>query len=365
MKLILTLVALFNISTVCSNTKPTIKTKSSKPIENNESKQKFQQQLKYSTGIRSIFQDSKGNYWFGSHNEGVALYDGIKFTYFTVNDGLSHNQVRTIQEHKDGSIWFGTGNGVSSYNGKKIINNFSNDHIIGFESKPLKMPYIVKNLNKNLWFNADNKYGFYKLEEHKLSFISFPIQSNNKRFNEFAVSGKIKSKNGYVWVPTYSAVFGYDGSRFQIIDDKSNKMTNSKNGLHVRSLLEDSKGNLWIGNNGIGVLLKSGDTIINFSNKQGLSHENSSGNGSQSPAGTLEHVFAIEEDKKGNIWFGDRDTGAWKYDGSKMTNYSMEDGLSNDFVQSIYSDKDSGLWIGLGDGSIYRFNGKSFERQFF
>jgi hypothetical protein len=25
--------------------------------------------------------------------------------------------------------------------------------------------------------------------------------------------------------------------------------------------------------------------------------------------------FAIEEDKEGNIWFGDRDTGAWKYDG--------------------------------------------------
>jgi len=328
-------------------------------------KQKSNSILKFQSGINSIFQDNQGNYWFGSHNEGVALFDGKIFTYFTVDDGLSHNQVRTIQEHKDGSIWFGTGNGVSSYNGKKIINNSSNDHIIGFESKTLNMPYIVNNFSQNLWFNADNKPGFYKLEDQKLSFIKFPVKVDSKRFNEFAVSGRIKSQNGYVWIPTYTAVIGYDGTRFQIIDDKFIEMTNSKNELHVRSLLEDSKGNLWIGNNGIGVLLKSGDKIINFSDKQGLIHEKSEGRGSHSPQGTLEHVFAIEEDNQGNIWFGDRDTGVWKYDGVSMTNFSMDDGLSSNFVQTMFVDNTGGQWLGLADGSVYLFNGKSFDRKFF
>ena len=32
--------------------------------------------LKFTSGIRAIFQDSKGNYWFGSHNEGVSFYNG-------------------------------------------------------------------------------------------------------------------------------------------------------------------------------------------------------------------------------------------------------------------------------------------------
>ena len=32
--------------------------------------------LKFTSGIRAIFQDSKGNYWFGSLQEGVAVYDG-------------------------------------------------------------------------------------------------------------------------------------------------------------------------------------------------------------------------------------------------------------------------------------------------
>ncbi len=29
--------------------------------------------LKFTSAIRAIFQDSKGNYWFGSHNEGVSF----------------------------------------------------------------------------------------------------------------------------------------------------------------------------------------------------------------------------------------------------------------------------------------------------
>ncbi|MFB0906898.1 MAG: two-component regulator propeller domain-containing protein [Spirosomataceae bacterium] len=78
--------------------------------------------LKYTTGTRSIFQDSKGRYWFGSHKEGVYSYDGKSFTYFTTNDGLSSNQVRTIQEDKHGTIWFRTSEGVCSFDGKKITN---------------------------------------------------------------------------------------------------------------------------------------------------------------------------------------------------------------------------------------------------
>ena len=39
--------------------------------------------LKLSSGIRAILEDSKGNTWFGSHQEGVAKFDGKKLTYFT------------------------------------------------------------------------------------------------------------------------------------------------------------------------------------------------------------------------------------------------------------------------------------------
>ncbi len=55
-------------------------------------------------GVRSILEDSKGNYWFGSSHEGVCRFDGESFTYFTVEDGLSNNQIRTIQEDQNGVV---------------------------------------------------------------------------------------------------------------------------------------------------------------------------------------------------------------------------------------------------------------------
>ena len=107
--------------------------------------------------------------------------------------------------------------------------------------------------------------------------------------------------------------------------------------------MADSKGRIWIGNNGIGVLLFQRDSVINFSDKNGLIHTNSSKNGNTSPIGTLEHVFAIEEDSEGNIWFGDRDSGAWKYDGRTLKNYSISDTRSKPMIWTIYKDKNGNL----------------------
>ena len=86
--------------------------------------------------------------------------------------------------------------------------------------------------------------------------------------------------------------------------------------------------------------------------------------GDQSRPGTLEHVFAIEEDGEGNIWFRDRDTGVWKYDGNTIKNYTNNLGQSNDFVHSIYKDKNDELWFVLTNGNVFKFNGKTFNKQF-
>ena len=53
---------------------------------------------KLDENIRSIFQDRKGNYWFGTNAAGVYRYDGKTLIQYTVNDGLSDNQILKIQE---------------------------------------------------------------------------------------------------------------------------------------------------------------------------------------------------------------------------------------------------------------------------
>ncbi len=310
--------------------------------------------LTFTSGIRSVFQDSKGNYWIGSGKEGAAYFDGKSFQNFTQAEGLPDNQIRSIQEDKNGTIWFGTGNGISSYDGK-IFTNYTaktSSQYVGFEQT-----------SDYLWFSADVNPGINQLDGTNLNYLPFPIPSNESRNNSYGVTTISKGADNNAWKGTYAALFHYDGSALSFFD-KSKLALKEGEVLHIRSVFEDSKGRVWVGNNGIGVLLIQGNSAINFSGKNGLINANSSKDGNRSPAGTLEHVFAIEEDSEGNIWFGDRDTGAWKYDGQTMTNYTIDDKLSSQMAWCIYNDNENNLLFGMEDGGVYKFNDEVFSKIF-
>ncbi len=315
--------------------------------------------LKFSSAIRAIFQDSKGNYWFGSHNEGVSVYDGNAFTYFTTNEGLADNQVRGIQEDENGMIWFETANGVSSYDGRSIKNHLVNRNS---ETEWTKT-------DKDLWFNAGTNQGVYRYDGQQLNYLAFPNPRDTRTGNLYAVTGISKGKNERVWFGTYAGVFGYDGKQFVTINDETLGLSEESEKIHVRSILEDAQGRLWIGNNGIGVILKNGDAITHFSKEKGKLIPNSEFEANiqseQFAKNTgLQSVFAIAEDSQGNIWFGDRDSGAWRYDGETLTNYRIDPKLNVQTAWDIYLDKNNNLLFGMAEGGVYKFNGETFDKIF-
>ncbi|MEL6972027.1 MAG: two-component regulator propeller domain-containing protein [Bacteroidota bacterium] len=310
--------------------------------------------FRFSSGTRSIFQDSNGNYWIGTNGQGVCLFDGTSFAYFSAQEGLSGNQIRSIQEDKYGNIWFGTGSGVSSYDGKGIAKYTATDYDPNLE---------WDDSGNYLWFNAGTSPGVELFDGRGLRYVPLPIPNNENTYDSYGVTGISKDKDGQVWIATYSALFSFNGKSITLLDSSQLGLKANEK-LHIRSVFADSKGRIWIGNNGIGVLLHDGESTINFSEINGLIHDNSPKNGDRSPAGTLEHVFSIEEDSQGNIWFGDRDTGAWKYDGVSMTNYIIDKQLKTQMIWDIHKDQNNNLLFAMADGGIYEFDGKSFYKKF-
>ena len=315
--------------------------------------------LKFTSGIRAIFQDSKGNYWLGSHNEGVSLYDGKSFEYFTTNEGLSANQILSIQEDHNGKIWIETSGGANVYDKGTFTNYFTNTN----EPK-----YDWNKTTGDLWFYATVEDGINRFDGQHMNYLVFPKPKNINPDNTYGVTGISKDTNGKVWIGTYAALFSYDGKGVNIFDDEKLNLK-SNEFLHIRSVLADSKGRIWIGNNGIGVILINGDTIIHFSKAQGklipMNEFEANTKTQQFAKNTgVQSVFAIEEDAEGNIWLGDRDTGAWKYNGKDLTNYSISDKLSNPMIWAIYKDNQNNLLFGMAEGGVYKFNGKTFDKQF-
>lgn len=319
----------------------------------------------YNSGVRSILEDSNGHYWFGTWGDGVCRFDGESLIHFKVKDGLGHNQVRSIREDRTGVIWFDTGNGVSSYDGEKMITHVDRD-------------YDSKNDwqlgSGDLWFceddaGAENRLegqpGAYRYDGERLTFLAFPLPEERDGDWHYKVTGKARGKDGRLWISTYGSVIGYDGESFTFITNQSLGFDGSEGLLHVRSIFEDSLERLWIGNNGIGVLLRDGGATVNFTQQHGLGSRENRGGGplpgdvsEGSPA--LDRVFAIGEDSAGSIWFGTTGHGAWRYDGESLRNFSAKDGLTSRGITAIYRDRRGDLWLG-GTG-VFKFNGESFDR---
>lgn len=315
--------------------------------------------LKFTSGIRSILEDSKGNIWFGSHQEGVGLLHNGEVEYFTVADGLSDNQIRNIYEDESGIIWFEGGRGLSRYDRQQITIYTERN----YRSKD------AWRLNPgDIWFKGDETVshneqegqpGVFQYDGQMLSYRTFPVVPKAGEENYYAVTTPfVKSKSGTVWFGTYGAVIGYNGLGFFIIDNERLGLNEATGFLHIRSIMEDSQGNLWIGNNGIGVFKYDGEKTIHFTAQQKLRKEDTLGN-------TLARVFSIGEDTLGNIWFGTVESGVWRYDGKALTNFTEKDGLPSQHIWTIYTSTQGELWFGGANPSgVYVFNGNSFERKY-
>jgi ligand-binding sensor domain-containing protein len=120
--------------------------------------------LEIDNNIRSIYQDKKGNYWFGTNGAGVFRFDGTTITQFTVTDGLADNQIQNIQEDPMGNIWFGTGLfGVSRFDGKTFTTFTYNEILL------LNNQTENKSKSNDLWFYAGG--GAFFLQDNKLIYL--------------------------------------------------------------------------------------------------------------------------------------------------------------------------------------------------
>ncbi len=70
-----------------------------------------------------VFEDAKGNLWFGTIEKGVAKYDGKTLKYITSKDGLPSNYINGIVEDKKGDLWLGGAGGLYKIDGTgKVFN---------------------------------------------------------------------------------------------------------------------------------------------------------------------------------------------------------------------------------------------------
>ncbi len=310
--------------------------------------------------IHALCEDNSGRLWIGTEY-GLNIYDPktqkITQEFNDPNNpkSLSNNLIKCIYRDRNGNMWVGTyQGGVNIYfpNEERFRNYFPD--INNTTNQRMRYVKCILEDNKgNLWIGTD--LGLLQFSDNgKLlrTFVNKP--SDKSSLNIGGVSALYQDKKGRIWVGTWGGglhelnpVTG-KFTRLPWLDEVHNN-PQSQGDINVRSIAEDSKGNLWIGHVR-GFLDKYSPETKTFEHFK-VNIKNLSINAV---------IIVVKIDKEDNVWIGTQGGGLIKLDArtKKMQYYGINSHESENHMLSInskdvYSLHFSGndtLWIGTGNG---------------
>ena len=281
-------------------------------------------------GVWSLLEDRGGQVWVGTWG-GISRYDGGQFAKFTTEDGLVNNGVMTLLEDRAGNLWFGTWGGVSRYDGAQ----FTTLKELG----EVNVWSMVQDRTGNLWFGT---WGDGVSRYDGKAITTFTTEDG---LGANRVSSMVQDRTGNLWFGTWGGgVSRYDGKAITTFTTEDGLVDNI---VHMRDLLADRAGYLWIGTHG-GLSRYDGREFATFTRDDGL---------------VGDWVMGMLEDRAGNLWFGSGTSGGGlsRYDGREFTTITARDGLIHTAVVSFYEDRDGQLWFGTWGGGVTRYDGQVFQ----
>ncbi len=296
-------------------------------------------------------EDKDGNLWFGSVGEGLFKYDGKLFVHFGMEQGLSSNAIYSILQDKTGKIWVGTNKGLNHFDGNKFVSIpiiLSNNNSTYFKgSNHISTPKdntvwsMMQDKNGTIWFGTDD--GVYCNDGKAFTrFLDNRAVVNKDSLNLKGIFSILESKNGNIWFAECAGegISSFDGTTLstiipykeirrtdRILEDRQNNLwfatafkgigkydgkTYTQNIFKAPylngsyNIIEDANGNIWFDSQeGLGFY--DGKTLHILTEKGGT---------------TIKDFIPLVLDKLGNLWFSSKGMKLYKYDGKTFTNYS-------------------------------------------
>jgi len=298
--------------------------------------------------IWSIYEDKTGNLWFGTHAGGINLlprYGGY-FRHYKHNPGdrnsLSHNSVTSFYEDSGHNFWIGTdGGGLNLFNRENKTFMHYNRQNSNLGSNAVLS--IFENSRGNLWVGTWEG-GLNLFDRENGSFIKYTKENSN--LNSNTIFSIIEDIRGVLWVGSFSGGISY----FDENNDDFINYTPENSNLsddQIRVITEDLYGNLWIcGSLGLNLFNPVTETFILYKHDENNDKSLSKG-----------YILSILEASDSTLWIGTAGGGLNKFDREmqSFTHYYVKDGLPNNTIKGIREDDKGNLWLSTNRG-LSKFN---------
>lgn len=298
--------------------------------------------------------------------------------HYTISEGLANNAVYSISQDMKGRMWFGTIDGVHSFDGNEI-RVWRDERISSLGSSI----YTIKEDNRQrLWIGSDQGLSLFDLKTE--SFSAFDGQTaSGVRINSPVSHIMVDSKKT-VWIGTVGqGIFHYDPTAEKLHQYTALGKINSD---YIAYTLEDSSGTIWVAtmNAGISQFIPSQDlfqqatdngvrnTVTLFEDVRQNLWVGTSGNGlflldkrerklvqklKSSDSKRILQVRCIVEWMPGELLIAS-DEGLMKYNtvtGEENTirsDYKQPNSLNDNYLQTLFVDRERALWVGTYFGGV-------------
>jgi ligand-binding sensor domain-containing protein len=284
------------------------------------------------TRVAQIVQDDLGFIWFGTQY-GLNRFDGYEFKVFVHNpkdpEGLSGAFISSLFKDRQGYLWVGCAQTLDRFD--PATETFKHYRVDTDDPEGLAgtVVHVSEDRNAMLWLATGS--GLYRLDPASGGVVRYRHRAGDPTSlssNDIKSSGEDKS--GTFWVGTSEGLDAFDR--------ETGKVT-----LHVPlpepvqiSFYEDHLGVFWIAyasGNGLAVFDRKTRKLTRYSFYE-----------KDPPAGALTGVMGILEDRKGNLWLGSPGAGLLRFDREHQSftvyQHRPDDSssLSNDQVHRLFVD---------------------------
>ena len=255
---------------------------------------------------RALLTDRNGNIWVGTLDQGVfKISDPASDTPVLVHFrnepdnpvSLGGNDVECVYEDRAGRIWIGTnGAGISIID--PAARKFIHYHHVPNDPTSLSndiVKALAHDVHGNVWIGTYGG-GLNMLQSGTRTIAPYSLGSADPK--DHLITSVLARRNGEVWASfSFSGLLRIlPGGGRQIRYKHSPGDTTGLVGINVvRTMYEDSRGRVWVGTHGFGVLRYDQSADV-FTRLSSVPDDSTSLSGN--------HVWSIFEDHQGYIWFG-------------------------------------------------------------
>lgn len=284
-----------------------------------------------------------GDLAVGTLEQGLFLLspDGT-YRHFDRQNGLSHDWVRCLCEDREGTLWVGTGGGglealrIRTVGMVKVPDDWQGRAVLS----------VTPAAAGGLWVGSEGA-GIYRLKltgDEKKPRVTGLVEPDpgryvmtNGLYNSFMWS-LLEDVQNRLWVGSWgSGLFLREGENFL-------QPTGLESNAVVTALYQGSGGALWIG---------TATGLVRYQNGARTWFKGRNGE-------AIHDVRTIVEDSAGNIWFGTLGSGLCRLRNGVVEQFHKEDGLANDSVWSLFAEDEGTVWIGTFGGGLSRYKNGHF-----